>query len=413
LAVLSQVGIERLVKQARSLEQLLSIALDLDSTEISLAIQDALHPASGKPEEDFRWLRESHLKGVLKSKFADLRKDREKVLRRGKQPDWSDDLILNKDGAVKPNLANLVLILREQPAWKGVLGFDEFATHVVILKCPPWGDVRPGTSWSDHFDSLTRIWLQRDGRINAAMGDVGRAVQAAARNNSFNAVAEYFDALVWDQVPRLETWLSTYLHAEDSEYIRAIGPRYLISAVARVYQPGCKADHVLVLEGPQGKLKSEALRILAVCDEWFTDRLSNLASKDAAQELAGVLIVEIAEMDALVRASSSTAKSYLTRCYDRIRLPYGRHLTRRPRQNVFAATINPPIGGYLRDPTGDRRFWPVPCRLSGLLEAVTHFAIGGRQALDELGNRPAALLLEQMSGQELESQGRRTILTEE
>lgn len=165
----------------------------------------------------------------------------------------------------------------------------------------------------------------------------------------------------WHGTAHLDKWLITYLGAEDSPYVRAVGPRYLISAVARVYRPGCQVDHVLVLEGPQGKLKSTALRVLAVKDEWFTDRLSHLASKDAAQEIAGVLIIEIAEWDALSRASSGTAKSFITRRYDRLRLPYGKHVVEFRRQCVFAGTINAPVGGYLRDPTGARRFWPVAC----------------------------------------------------
>ena len=142
---------------------------------------------------------------------------------------------------------------------------------------------------------------------------MGRAVQAAARHNSFHPVRDYFDALVWDGMPRLDAWLVTYFHVEDSPYVRAIGPRYSISSVARIYRPGCKVDHVLVLEGPQGKQKSEALRTLREGRSWFTDRLSHVASKDATLETAGVLIIEIAEMDALTRATSSAIKSFITR----------------------------------------------------------------------------------------------------
>jgi predicted P-loop ATPase len=118
---------------------------------------------------------------------------------------------------------------------------------------------------------------------------------------------------------------------------------------------------MLVLEGPQGRQKSEALRTLAKNDSWFTDRLSHVASKDAAIEIAGVLIVEIAEMDALTKATSSAIKAFLTRRRDRFRPPYGKHMINLPRQCVFAATINPTAGGYLKDPTGARRFWPVAC----------------------------------------------------
>ena len=177
----------------------------------------------------------------------------------------------------------------------------------------------------------------------------------------FIRCANYFNALHWDGTPRLDKWLVTYLHADDSEYIRAIGPRFMISAAARIYEPGVKVDHTLILEGPQGKMKSEALRTLATSDAWFSDRLSHMASKDAAIEVAGVLLFEIAEMDALTRASSTTAKAFLTRRYDRFRPPYGKHTISLPRQCVFVGTINPPAGGYLKDPTGARRFWPVKC----------------------------------------------------
>ena len=234
--------------------------------------------------------------------------------RKPKQPDWTDQLILNREGQIAANLANLILILRSAPKWKGVLAFDEFNTRVVVRKGKrtPWGEEEEAadTPWTDHHESLTRSWFQRE-KINAAVGDIGRAVQAAARHNPFHPVRDYFDALDWDGASRLDAWLVTYFHAEDNEYVRAIGPRYLISSVARVFQPGCKVDHVLVLEGPQGKLKSEALRTLVKNDSWFTDRLSHVASKDAALEIAGVQLVELAEMDALAKATSSAIKSFL------------------------------------------------------------------------------------------------------
>jgi predicted P-loop ATPase len=294
-----------------------------------------------------------------------MKTQRETELRRqgGRQQstsDWTDELKLDKHGGVRPILSNLILFLRHHPHWQGVLGFDEFNARVVIRKHPPWGEETPGAHWNDHHESLTRVWFQRED-INASLGDVSRAVQAAARSNPFHPVREYLDALVWDGVPRLDTWLVTYFRADDTAYIRAIGPRFLISAVARIYDPGCKVDTMPIFEGPQGKQKSEAIRTLAVKDAWFTDRLSHVASKDAAIETAGVWFIEVAEMDALVRASSSAAKGFVTRRVDRFRPPYGRHTTPLRRQCVFAGTINPPVGGYLKDPTGARRFWPVAC----------------------------------------------------
>lgn len=182
------------------------------------------------------------------------------------------------------------------------------------------------------------------------------------RRTTMPFIRDYFSALKWDGTPRLDAWLITYLHADDTPYVRAIGPRFLISGAARIDKPGVQVDHTLVLEGPQGKLKSTTLRKLAIRDEWFTDRLSHVGTKDAMIETAGILLYEIAEMDALTRASPSATKRFLTSRYDRFRPPYGKHLVNVPRQCIFAGSINPPpTGRYLNDPTGARRIWPVAC----------------------------------------------------
>jgi predicted P-loop ATPase len=211
--------------------------------------------------------------------------------------------------------------------------------------------------WADDHDTRACAWFQEQG-INAAVGIVGRAIQTVARENPVHPVRDYLNGLGWDRTPRLDTWLARYLGADDSLYARAVGSRFLTSAVARIFEAGCQADHMLILEGPQGRLKSSALRAMA--DPWFTDPISNVGSKDAAMETAGVWLIEMSELDALTRAGNSAIKSFLTRRHDRYRPPYGTHVIERPRQCVFAGTINP-AGGYLKDPTGTRRFWPVAC----------------------------------------------------
>jgi predicted P-loop ATPase len=364
--VLQELGFAERLANANSLGELRKITFDVDAAEVALAIREALHPASGVKADCFAGLREGGLKRILTKRFDEMKAERVVQLRSqgGRQQstlDWTDELKLDDKGGVRPILSNLILYLRHHPKWEGVLAYDEFNARVVIRKRPPWGEEVLDTPWTDHHEALTRVWFQREDIIGS-LGDVGRAVQAAARGNPFHPVREYFDALVWDGTPRVDTWLVTYFHADDSAYIRAVGRRYLISAAARIYKPGCKVDHMLILEGPQGKQKSEALRTLAIKDAWFSDRLSHMASKDAAIEVAGVLLFEMAEMDALTRASSSTAKAFLTRRHDRFRPPHGKHTISLPRQCVFAGTINPPVGGYLKDSTGARRFWPVACR---------------------------------------------------
>jgi predicted P-loop ATPase len=388
--VLTDLGLVDRLERAGKFSELRRIVFDPDA--VDLAIREILHPASGQKVAWVSGLREGSLKRLLGGRFDELKKSREDQLRAGPSAstgafDWTNELKFDKFGAVRPILANLILFLRHHADWEGVLAFDEFAARVVIRKPPPWGDAVPGAQWSDHFDSKTRVWFQRED-INAGLGDVGRAVEAAARDTSFHPVRDYLGALIWDGIPRIDTWLVAYLHADDTPYVRAIGSCFLISAVARIFRPGCQVDHAPTLEGPQGQLKSSALRALAVKDAWFTDRLSPVSTKDAALETAGVWIIEIAEMDALLRASSGAKKSYLTRRDDRHRPPYGKRTISQPRQCVFACTINPPVEGYLTDPTGARRLWPFVCHgvidLAGIVrdrdqlwaEAVVRYEAG-------------------------------------
>jgi predicted P-loop ATPase len=182
----------------------------------------------------------------------------------------------------------------------------------------------------------------------------GQAVQTAARDHHFHPVKAYLQGLRWDGVERLERWLSTYVGADDTDYARADGSRWLISAVARIFRPGAKAD-CLILEGPQGIRKSTALRTIA--GEYFTDGLADLGSKDAAMQTRGVWIIELSELDS--HAEGAGIKAFMSRTTDRFRPPYGMRLVESPRQCIFAGTVN--HGTYLRDETGGRRFRPVVC----------------------------------------------------
>jgi putative DNA primase/helicase len=152
--------------------------------------------------------------------------------------------------------------------------------------------------------------------------------------------------------------VTKYLGAEDAPLNRAIGSRWMISGVARIMEPGAQVDHMLILEGPQGAKKSSALKTLAGAN-WFTDELAEIGSKDAAQQMRGIWIIEIAELDAISRAEVSRIKAFLTRTTDRYRPPYERYVVEVPRQCVFAGSVNPET--YLQDETGNRRFWPVRC----------------------------------------------------
>ena len=185
----------------------------------------------------------------------------------------------------------------------------------------------------------------------------GQAAQTAARDRPFHPLRAYLKGLRWDGVKRVDRWLTTYLGAAETEYSRAVGSRWLISAVARIFRPGSKADCCLILEGPQGIRKSTALRTLA--GEYFTDELADLGSKDAAMQTRGAWIIELSELDSLSHSEVSRIKAFMSRTTDRFRPPYGMRLVESPRQCVFAGTVN--HSTYLRDETGGRRFWPVSC----------------------------------------------------
>jgi predicted P-loop ATPase len=362
-AVLKRLGWFDRIARA-SPEELHHIIFDPNAAEVVLEIRDALHPASGERDSCFAGLREGGLKRVLQGRFSEAKRDHasRRSQHHGGPPDWTAKIKRDRTGKILPTVANILLFLRNHEAWQGVLAYDEFAGRVVFRGAPPWGAVPPDTTWDDHCENRARVWFQQEQGIAAARGDVWAAAQIVARDQTFHPVRDYLEGLVWDGRRRLDAWLSTYLHAENTEYTRAVGPRALIAAVARVFEPGCKADYLLVLEGPQGRQKSEALRTLAVREEWFTDRLSPVATKDAALETAGVWLIEIAEMEALTKSSSGAKKAYLTRRFDRFRPPYGKHAVRVARQCVFFGTINPGVGGYLTDATGARRFWPVACK---------------------------------------------------
>ncbi len=265
--------------------------------------------------------------------------------------DWRAALMANEKNNPRPILANAICALRHAPAWVGVLAWDEFALRVIPTGDPPWGPVR---GWGDQEDRLTTDWLQHNG-IFVKITEAAQAVQAAAHDCLIHPVRQYLDALQWDGIARIDDWLTLYCHAEQSELTQAVGQRWLISAVARIFVPGCQADHVLILESAQGFGKSTALRTIG--EPFYSEDLADFSTKDASMGVAGAWIIELPELDAMSRADVSRVKAFVSRRVDRYRPPYGRSVLEAPRQCVFAGSVN--HSEYLRDETGGRRFWPV------------------------------------------------------
>jgi predicted P-loop ATPase len=266
-------------------------------------------------------------------------------------------LILRKNNTPKPCLANAITALSEAPEWKGTIWFDAFHLPTTPRGLALWPELPPH-QWSTTHDIRTAEWLQRHG-IFVSPFVAGQAVEAIAHKQKFHPVLDYLDRCPWDHVPRLDAWAIDYLGAEDTPYVRAVGARWMLSAIARVQNPGCKADCALVLEGKQGTIKSTALKTLAA--PWFADELAEIGSKDAALQLAGKWIIELGELDNIARPDVSRIKSFMSRECDWYRPPYERRAIDQPRQCVFAGTVN--HKEYLRDETGGRRFWPIVCSL--------------------------------------------------
>jgi hypothetical protein len=271
--------------------------------------------------------------------------------------------ITTEKGVVRPLLANAELAFRKM--WTGVLAYDNFSLSVTTLKDPPWFDLadaawpgsKPGEKWTDNDDRLAAIWLQRQEAIYVSDEVAGKAIQTVAHDHRVHPVRAYLRGLIWDGTPRLNAWLSTYLGVAPSPYAAAVGARWPIAAVARIFRPGCKSDCCLILEGPQGGWKSTAIRTLA--DPWFTDEIAELGSKDAALQTRGVWVIELSELDAMAGAEIARVKAFMSRSTDRFRPPYGRLPIDSSRQCIFAGTVN--HSAYLKDETGGRRFWPVAC----------------------------------------------------
>ncbi len=269
---------------------------------------------------------------------------------------WKAGLRNDIYGRPLPQLTNVIWALRQAPEWEG-LAFDEFSQRIVLKKPAPWGRQ---DQWTDTSDLLATEWMQMHD-ILAGVNTVSQAVRVVANGRLFHPVRDYLDTLKWDGVPRLDSWLTIYAGVLTSAYARAVGTKWMIGAVARIYEPGCKVDSLIVLEGEQGKLKSTLLRTLGT--PWFTDDISDIRTniKDACQQLCGMWIVELSELDGLIRADPGRIKAFISRQVDHYRPPYGRHTSDFNRQCVFAGTIN--LGTYLRDETGGRRFWPVKCEV--------------------------------------------------
>ncbi len=262
-------------------------------------------------------------------------------------------LACNSNGMPHPHLANAYKILANHPKLVGCIWFDEFhgKTFQTIFQPDP-------VEWHDTHDTRLAAWIQSNLRL-PKMGHqvVQRAVDDFARQNVRNEVREWMDGLVWDHHERLPTFIADAFGTAQNDYTAAVGRCWLVSMVARTFEPGCKVDTMPVFEGPQGLTKSTALKILG--GKWFAEMHEDITTKDFLQNLPGKLLIEISELDAFRRAEVSRIKGIISCATDRYRASYGRRAEDHPRRGVFSGTVNG--DDWVQDDSGARRFWPVAC----------------------------------------------------
>ena len=270
-------------------------------------------------------------------------------------PRWQEAFIWSK-GSIVPCVANVMLVLHEHPQWRGVLAFDEFAQRVVKRRPAPYepDDTPMPGEWTDVDDTRTAAWISRTCGFVPGSPLVAEAANEAAHSAPFHPVRQWLQGLVWDGTERIDHWLVDFLGIQPSEYITLVSRFFLVGMCKRVLQPGCKFDYCLVLEGPQGRLKSSALRVLG--GEWFSDTELDLQHKDSMSYIRGKWLHEFGELGSLARAEETRQKSFLSRQVDEFRPSYGRREIRCPRQVAFGGTTNQ--WQWNKDPTGGRRFWP-------------------------------------------------------
>ena len=284
--------------------------------------------------------------------------------------DWQNGLELDKSGHVKNTLRNLTLILENDPNLKGVV-FNQLLDGMEIKGEVPWN--HPSKFWRDADDAQLISYVDAHyGTFSARNYDI--AVTKVADDRAYHPIREFIESLPeWDKVPRVDTLLVDYLGAADTAYVRAVTRKTLCAAISRVLRPGCKFDSMLVLNGPKGVGKSTLIAKLA--GEWFSDSLNLGDTKDktAAEKLQGYWILEIGELAGLKKAEVETLRSFLSRQNDIYRAAFGKRATPHLRQCVFFGTTNAE-SGYLRDTTGNRRFWPVKTPGSGKKQSwnLTH-----------------------------------------
>lgn len=326
-------------------------------------------------------------KNTATNDFADYKviddtPDEEKIL-------WD----VNKDNSLRSTLRNVVnyWICKDYPLY-GILKLNEFTHDITFVKPSPWHNGKKLGAWTDTDMINFKYWLSKEKFFNVPTSLCQEAAVTVAEKNHYHPVRDFLKSLTWDGKPRIDTWLKDFAGVEDNEYTRAVSAKVLVGAVGRIFNPGIKFDTMLILEGKQGIGKSTLISVLG--GDWYGDVSITDSDKDTIDAMRGKWIIEVSEMVCNRKVETDKLKSFLSKNTDRVRLAYRKNAEDFPRQSIFIGTINPEEGlGYLKDTTGNRRFWPVTCtkinieklkiiRDQLLAEAVDRYFRGEKLYLD-------------------------------
>lgn len=255
------------------------------------------------------------------------------------------------------NTSNALQVLQHNENFNGNIWFDEFHQKIFTTYNPEQDDFGKMTrEWDEEDNIRLSVFMQRELQMsNMSDETVGKAIRVYSRKNIKNEPKDWMSKLIWDHVPRVETFLIDCAGTVDDEYIRAVSKNFWISLIARVFSPGCKVDTMPILEGGQGEFKSTLFNIIG--GKWHCEASHDLYNKDFFQGLHGKLIIEFADLAGFTKSEVNIIKDILTRKVDYLRVPYAKIFKNFPRQSVFVGTTNKTT--YLKDETGARRFWPV------------------------------------------------------
>lgn len=267
--------------------------------------------------------------------------------------EWKAELEYTKSGKLLCNIANIILILENDPALAGHIVHDLFTGMDSAKDGLPWN--KNANQWTDTDDANLRVWLEKHYDITGKE-KIADALTAVLTRHSYHPIRDYLSGLTWDGVPRLDRIIIDYMGAEDSELNRAMSRKHFVAAVARVFNPGCKYDYCLIMSGAEGIGKSTLLRVMG--GKWFNDSITTMEGKEGMEQLRRAWVVELGELSGIKRSDVEQVKAHLSKQVDIYRAAYARRVLEHPRQCVFCGTTNEAL--FLKGDTGNRRFWVIP-----------------------------------------------------